>query len=94
MRIQLLGRGSGLRVSEICLGTALFGTSWDYGATPEEAGRIFDAFIDAGGNFVDSADNYQIGESENILSGLVAGRREVSFWPPSLRWAPIRGLMS
>lgn len=76
MRYRLFGRGTGLRVSELCLGTALFGTSWGYGADLAEASRIFDRFTAVGGTFIDTADSYQFGEAETILGGLLAGRRE------------------
>ena len=54
MRYKLLGR-TGLRVSEICLGTMTFGEDWGWGASKDESRRILDAFFDAGGNFVDTA---------------------------------------
>ena len=46
MRYQLLGN-SGLRVSELCLGTMTFGDDWGWGASPKESRRIFDAFAEA-----------------------------------------------
>src|ERR671922_136356 len=49
MRYKLLGK-SGLRVSELCLGTMTFGEDWGWGASREESGRIFDRFVEAGGN--------------------------------------------
>jgi len=76
VRYQLFGRGTGLRVSELCLGTALFGTSWGYGAAFDEARRIFDTYVDAGGNFIDTADSYQFGDAETMLGDLLAGRRD------------------
>jgi aryl-alcohol dehydrogenase-like predicted oxidoreductase len=75
MRYKLLGR-SGLRVSELALGTMTFGETWGWGASREESRRILDAFVAAGGNFVDTACNYTDGESETILGELVDGRRE------------------
>jgi aryl-alcohol dehydrogenase-like predicted oxidoreductase len=75
MRYKLLGR-SGLRVSELALGTMTFGDAWGWGASPEESRRIFDAYVEAGGNFVDTACNYTDGESEQILGGLVHEERE------------------
>jgi len=57
MRYKLLGR-SGLRVSELCLGTMTFGEDWPFGASKEENKRVFDAFVAAGGNFVDTANLY------------------------------------
>jgi aryl-alcohol dehydrogenase-like predicted oxidoreductase len=77
MRYKLLGR-SGLRVSELALGTMTFGDAWGWGAPKEESRRIFDAFLDAGGNFVDTACNYTDGQSEEFLGEfLQAGRDRV-----------------
>lgn len=59
LRYKLFGRHTGLRVSEFVLGTANFGLAWGgHGATPDEARRIFDAYADAGGNFIDTANGY------------------------------------
>ncbi|QWT21073.1 aldo/keto reductase [Bacillus sp. NP157] len=76
MRYRVLGEHTGLRVSELVLGTGNFGTRWGHGAEPAEARRIFDAYADAGGNFIDTADTYQFGESEEILGELLQGRRD------------------
>ncbi|MFC4113677.1 aldo/keto reductase [Nonomuraea zeae] len=71
-----LGR-SGLRVSRACLGTMNFGTEYGLAASDEaEAGRIIDAFLDAGGNFIDTADLYHRGETEEIVGRALKGRRE------------------
>jgi len=75
MRYTLLGR-SGLRVSEVALGTMTFGETWGWGASEDECRRMFDAFVEAGGNFVDTACNYTDGQSEEILGRLVAPERE------------------
>ncbi len=75
MRYKLLGR-SGLRVSEICLGTMTFGEDWGWGASKEESRKIFDAFVAAGGNFVDTANHYTGGTSETFVGEFVADRRE------------------
>ena len=61
-----LGR-SGLRVSPLCLGAMTFGMEWGWGSTPEDSGRIIDAYCDAGGNFIDTANIYTKGHSEKIL---------------------------
>lgn len=74
MRYHLLGR-SGLRVSELCLGTMTFGESWGWGANATESRRIFDAYADAGGNFIDTANIYTAGESETILGEIVTPDR-------------------
>ncbi|PYE20550.1 aldo/keto reductase [Paraburkholderia silvatlantica] len=76
MRYQLFGKHTGLRVSELVLGAGNFGTRWGHGAEPDEARRIFDAYADAGGNFIDTANGYQFGESEEILGDLLTGRRD------------------
>src|SRR3984957_12463362 len=76
MRYKLFGEHTGLRVSELVLGAGNFGTRWGHGAEPDEARRIFDAYADAGGNFIDTANGYQAGQSEQILGDLLAGRRE------------------
>jgi len=60
MRYKLFGR-SGLRVSELCLGTLTFGNSPGIGADAMESRAIFDAFADAGGNFIDTAHLYEHG---------------------------------
>lgn len=76
MRYRTLGRHTGLRVSELVLGAGNFGTGWGYGAEREEARRIFEGYADAGGNFIDTSDAYQFGESEALLGEFLAGRRE------------------
>ena len=75
MRYKLLGR-SGLRVSELALGTMTFGEAWGWGASKDEARRIFDAYVEAGGNFVDTACNYTDGESEELVGEFIASDRE------------------
>lgn len=69
-----LGR-SGLVVSPLCLGTMTFGTDWGWGSDEKAARAIFDAFVDAGGNFVDTADLYVGGKSEELLGRFVHERR-------------------
>lgn len=76
MRYKLFGKHTGLRVSELVLGAGNFGTRWGYGAEPDEAGRIFNAYAEAGGNFIDTANGYQFGQSEEILGDMLAGRRD------------------
>jgi aryl-alcohol dehydrogenase-like predicted oxidoreductase len=75
MRYTLLGN-SGLRVSEVALGTMTFGEAWGWGASEDECGRLFEAFVEAGGNFVDTASNYTDGQSEEIVGSLTAPDRE------------------
>jgi aryl-alcohol dehydrogenase-like predicted oxidoreductase len=75
MRYTLLGK-SGLRVSELCLGTMTFGEDWGWGASKEESRKVFDLFVEAGGNFIDTASNYTNGTSERMVGEFVAGRRD------------------
>lgn len=75
MRYKLLGR-SGLRVSELALGTMTFGLDWGWGADEAESREMFDAFAEAGGNFLDSADVYTNGTSERYVGDFVRSDRE------------------
>ncbi len=75
MRYKLLGN-TGLRVSELCLGTMTFGSEWGWGATKEESRKIFDAFAAAGGNFIDTANLYTNGTSEKFVGEFLRGSRE------------------
>ncbi|GAB1334190.1 aldo/keto reductase [Streptomyces sp. E-15] len=75
MRYTLFGR-TGLRVSELALGTMTFGEESGWGADQETGARILDTYADAGGNFVDTANIYASGASERILGELLAGRRD------------------
>ncbi|PRY04567.1 aldo/keto reductase [Paraburkholderia sp. BL25I1N1] len=76
MRYRLFGQHTGLRVSELVLGTANFGGRWGYGADLDAAREIVDRYADAGGNFLDCADVYQFGESEEFLGKLLTNRRD------------------
>jgi aryl-alcohol dehydrogenase-like predicted oxidoreductase len=73
MRIRTLGR-SGLRVSELCLGTMTFGMP-GWGCDEAESLRLVDRYLEAGGNFVDTADTYAGTVSEEICGKAVRGRR-------------------
>ena len=75
MRYKLFGH-SGLRVSELCLGTMTFGEEWGYGASKETCRQIFDTFLQAGGNFLDTANLYTNGASERYLGEFVQAERE------------------
>ncbi|PWT87771.1 MAG: aldo/keto reductase [Blastocatellia bacterium] len=66
-----LGR-SGLRVSPLCLGTMTFGTEWGWGSEESVAQQVFDKYIDAGGNFIDTANVYTEGHSEELLGKFIA----------------------
>jgi aryl-alcohol dehydrogenase-like predicted oxidoreductase len=74
MKYYLLGK-SGLRVSEICLGAMTFGEEWGWGASKEESRKVFDAYVDSGGNFVDTANNYTAGTSEKYIGEFIASDR-------------------
>ncbi|MFI7625490.1 aldo/keto reductase [Microbispora rosea] len=73
MEYATLGR-SGLRVSTAGLGTMNFGAPG--GCDETEATRIVDAFLEAGGNVIDTADAYTGGEAERIVGRAVRGRRD------------------
>src|SRR5712672_1746794 len=75
MRYRLLGT-SGVRISEVALGTMTFGEDWGWGASPGVSARMLDLFADAGGNVIDTADVYTNGTSETILGELLKGRRD------------------
>lgn len=75
LRYKLLGN-SGLRVSELCLGTMTFGEEWGWGAPKDECKRILGAFVDAGGNFIDTANNYTNGTSEKFLGEFIESDRD------------------
>ncbi|MEU9120919.1 aldo/keto reductase [Streptomyces sp. NPDC048506] len=75
MRYTLFGK-TGLRVSELSLGTMTFGEEWGWGAAKHTSSRILDAYADAGGNFLDTANNYTDGAAEQLLGELLEGRRD------------------
>ena len=71
MKYKLLGR-SGLKVSELCLGTMGFGTEAGWGADKDTSFAIMDTFANAGGNFIDTANIYKLGTSEKILGEYIS----------------------
>jgi aryl-alcohol dehydrogenase-like predicted oxidoreductase len=75
MNYKLFGK-SGLRVSELCLGTMGFGTEWKWGADKELSKKIFDAYANAGGNFLDTANRYTEGTSEKYVGEFAASDRD------------------
>ena len=82
MEMETVRLGStGVRVSEFCMGTAMFGREMDgeLAATPEESHDILDAFADAGGNFIDTANAYAGGRSEEIIGDWLADRDREDF---------------
>ncbi|MEV0611956.1 aldo/keto reductase [Nonomuraea sp. NPDC050404] len=72
---RLLGR-SGLRVSPLALGAATFGTEWGWGAEQDDARKLFDLYVERGGNFIDTASTYTDGSSERMLGKFTRGNRE------------------
>ncbi|WP_274649804.1 aldo/keto reductase [Paenibacillus humicola] len=75
MKTKLLGK-SGLRVSDVALGTMTFGERWGWGADKTESRKIFDAYVEAGGNLIDTANQYTSGESEAFIGEFIASERE------------------
>jgi aryl-alcohol dehydrogenase-like predicted oxidoreductase len=73
MSFYTLGN-SGLRVTRLALGTMTFGTEWGWGADKETARALVDAYVEAGGNFFDTADAYTGGTSETWLGEFIAER--------------------
>ena len=75
MNYKLFGN-SGLRVSEVSLGTITFGTDWGWGADEKECRSMFDAYADMGGNFIDTANRYTEGSSERIVGDCIKSDRD------------------
>lgn len=75
LRYRLLGK-SGLRVSEICLGTMSFGDQWGFGADEATSHQVLDAYAEAGGNFLDTANKYHGGQTEEIVGKWLPGKRD------------------
>src|SRR5579863_429088 len=75
MRYRLLG-SSGLRVAEISLGTMTFGEEWGWGTAKDESRNIYNAYREAGGNFIDTANLYTGGSSETFVGEFVRGHRQ------------------
>jgi aryl-alcohol dehydrogenase-like predicted oxidoreductase len=76
VKYQLLGR-SGLRVSELALGTMTFGAELGWGADRDECRRIFDAYVESGGNHIDTANEiYTGGTSESLVGEFVGYERD------------------
>lgn len=76
MKYQIFGQKSGLRVSTLALGTGNFGTVWPFGSNKEEAKTVFDGYANAGGNFIDTADGYQAGQSETFIGDFLTSERD------------------
>src|SRR6201989_1667001 len=73
MNLRPLGR-TGVQVSNLCLGTMMFG-AWG-NQDHDDSIRVIHAALDAGINFVDTADVYSAGESEEIVGKALTGRRD------------------
>jgi aryl-alcohol dehydrogenase-like predicted oxidoreductase len=75
MKYRLLGN-SGLRVAEAALGTMTFGDEWGWGSPRSEAQKVYDSYREAGGNFIDTANFYTNGTSEQFLGEFMQGDRQ------------------
>jgi aryl-alcohol dehydrogenase-like predicted oxidoreductase len=85
MKYKLLGR-SGLKISELCLGSMGFGTEAGWGADKETSFAIMDAFANAGGNFIDTANVYKLGTSEKII-GEYLGNHDRDFFVVATKYS-------
>lgn len=74
MKYLNLGK-TGIMVSEMNLGTMTFGTDWGWGSTKEESKKIFDLFLERGGNFIDTANIYTKQSSETMLGEFIQAER-------------------
>lgn len=70
MEYYTLGN-TGLKVSRLALGTMTFGDDWGWGADEANARQLFDTYLEAGGNLIDTADLYTNGNSERMLGRFV-----------------------
>lgn len=75
MNYKLLGK-SGLKASELCLGTMGFGTEWGWGADKDTSFNILEMYTNAGGNFLDTANRYTEGTSEKIIGEYIKSNRD------------------
>ena len=75
MKYRLFGN-SGLRVSEASLGTMTFGEDWGWGSPKDESRKVYDAYREAGGNFIDTANMYTNGTSESLLGEFIRDHRQ------------------
>lgn len=86
MQYKLLGR-SGLKVSELCLGTMGFGQASPWGIPQKESFEILDAFGEAGGNFLDTANRYQDGQTEEILGNYLSQCADRDYWVVATKYS-------
>ena len=84
MKYRLLGN-SGLRVSELALGAMTFGEDWGWGAGKEEAKKVYDAYREGGGNFIDTANVYTNGSSESFWANSCKVTGKASRWQRNIR---------
>lgn len=75
MQYKLFGK-SGMRVSELALGTMTFGEEWGWGVGKTESKKVFDSYVKAGGNFIDTANRYTEGTSEKYVGDFIKADRE------------------
>ena len=75
MKFTQLGH-SGLQVAEICLGTMTFGEEFGIGAGESVCRQIWDGYLDAGGNFIDTANIYNRGTSERMIGEFIGSDRD------------------
>lgn len=75
MRYKLFGK-SGLRVSEMVLGTMTFGEDWGWGADKPTSQAMFNTYAEAGGNFIDTANRYTEGTAEKYVGEFIASDRD------------------
>jgi aryl-alcohol dehydrogenase-like predicted oxidoreductase len=75
MKYRLLGN-SGLRIAEAALGAMTFGDEWGWGSPKEEAQKVYETYRESGGNFVDTANFYTGGTSEQFVGEFIKGHRE------------------
>lgn len=78
MKYKLLGQ-TGLKVSELCLGTMGFGTEFGWGLEEKPSFEILDGFANAGGNFLDTANYYTRGTSERIIGNWLQNQDRNAF---------------
>ncbi|GJC88867.1 putative aryl-alcohol dehydrogenase AAD14 [Colletotrichum liriopes] len=83
-RYRVLSTTAGVRVSPLCLGAMSIGSAWSSflgSMEKDNSFKLLDAFVDAGGNFIDTANNYQNEESEQILGEWMTARenRDIMF---------------
>jgi aryl-alcohol dehydrogenase-like predicted oxidoreductase len=83
MDYRFLG-ATGVEISELCLGAMMFGNETD----EQTSAQILDTFTEAGGNFIDTADIYGEGRSEEVLGRWLKTRRREDHIVATKVWAP------